>query len=131
MALGRRAEDVPVGAAGHATRAITVRCRLAVVICIAVGAACGNSCVAAARPAGAPSSRAASDEAIRAIPWKRLTRPQRASIERVIQDASIYRRLPVRVIDCDPDMFTFLIRHPEVVVDTWRLMGSRPGSLAP
>jgi hypothetical protein len=27
------------------------------------------------------------------------------------------------VIDCDPDMFTFLVQHPEVIVDVWRIMG--------
>ncbi len=35
----------------------------------------------------------------------------------------MYRRLPTRVIDCDPDLFTFLLRHPEVVVNVWQIMG--------
>ena len=41
----------------------------------------------------------------------------------VIRDASIYRRLPTRIIDCDPELFTFLIQHPEIVIDVWRVMG--------
>ena len=72
---------------------------------------------------GATSDRAARDEAIRAIPWKQLPDPQRRKLQYVIQHASMYRRLPTRVIDCDPDLFTFLLQHPEVVVDVWQMMG--------
>lgn len=47
----------------------------------------------------------------------------------IINDASIYRRLPTRVIDCDPDIFTFLLQHPEVVIDVWHVMGVSQVSL--
>ena len=51
-------------------------------------------------------------------------RPRTAAAPRsVIQNASIYRRLPTRIIDCDPAMFAFLIQHPEVVIDVWQVMG--------
>src|SRR3989304_5292579 len=72
---------------------------------------------------GATSERAARDEAIRAIPWKQLADPQRRKLQSVIRNSSMYRRLPTRVIDCDPDLFTFLLQHPEVVVDVWQMMG--------
>jgi len=72
---------------------------------------------------GATSQRAAREEAIRSIPWKKLADPQRRKLQHVIQNASMYRRLPTRVIDCDPNLFTFLLQHPEVVVDVWQLMG--------
>jgi hypothetical protein len=71
----------------------------------------------------ATSSRAARNEAMRAIPWKHIAPQYRRAAQRVVNDASLYRRLPTRVIDCDPDVFTFLLRHPEVVVDVWRVMG--------
>ena len=63
------------------------------------------------------------EEAIRAIPWKQLAEPQRRKLQYRGQNASMYRRLPTRVIDCDPDLFTFLLQHPEVVVDVWQMMG--------
>jgi hypothetical protein len=77
----------------------------------------------AATTIGATSDRSARDEAIRTIPWKRLADPQRRKLQTVVQNASMYRRLPTRVIDCDPDLFTFLLRHPEIVVNVWQLMG--------
>jgi hypothetical protein len=74
-------------------------------------------------PTGATSHRAARDEALRAIPWQQIGDAERRQLQSVIQNASMYRRLPVRVIDCDPDLFTFLLQHPEVVVDVWQMMG--------
>lgn len=73
--------------------------------------------------AGATSQRSARDEAIRSIPWKQIDDADRRQLQSVIQNASMYRRLPTRVIDCDPDLFTFLLQHPEVVVDVWQMMG--------
>jgi hypothetical protein len=80
-------------------------------------------------PTDATSSRTARDEATRTIPWRELADPQRRQVQFVVRNTSIYRRLPVRVIDCDPELFSFLLRHPDVVVDVWRLMGISKVSL--
>jgi hypothetical protein len=69
------------------------------------------------------SRRAAREDAIRAIPWREISPRDRQAAQFVIKNASMYRRLPTRVIDCDPDLFTFLVQHPEVVIDVWRVMG--------
>ena len=84
----------------------------------------------AATTVGATSDRSAREDAIRAIPWKRIAEPQRRKLQNVVQNASMYRRLPTRVIDCDPDLFTFLLQHPEVVVNVWQLMGVSKVTLA-
>jgi hypothetical protein len=85
----------------------------------------GDSSSAASSSAGsdATSSRAARDEATRAIPWKSMSPAGRQTAQSIISNTSIYRRLPTRIIDCDPDLFTFLLQHPEVVIDVWRVMG--------
>ena len=67
-------------------------------------------------------ARRTRDEAIRAIPFNQLYEPMRAKLSSVVSSPSLYRRLPVQVVDCDPDMFLFLVRYPEVIVDIWRLM---------
>jgi hypothetical protein len=71
----------------------------------------------------ATSSRAARDEAMRAIPWRKMPPDERRIAQNIVKNASMYRRLPTRVIDCDPEMFNFLLQHPEVVIDVWRVMG--------
>lgn len=73
--------------------------------------------------AKANTSRAAREEALRAIPFNRLSREARAKADDVVDDLSLYRKLPTKSIDCDPDLYAFLVRHPEVVVNIWRVMG--------
>ncbi|GIW91360.1 MAG: hypothetical protein KatS3mg109_1792 [Pirellulaceae bacterium] len=73
--------------------------------------------------AHASSSREAYAEALSVLPVEELTEAARAKILAVVQQPTIYRRLPVEVIDCDPDLYLFLVRYPEVVVNMWQLMG--------
>jgi hypothetical protein len=93
-----------------------------------IAATCGTAPQALA-DAAATSSGAARAEAMRAIPWKQISPQYRRAAQAVVKDASLYRRLPTRVIDCDPDVFTFLLQHPEVVIDVWRVMGISQVSL--
>jgi hypothetical protein len=105
-------------------RAITAGdglCRQTLFFSIVLAAAV--SAIACAEAPDTTSERAARDEAVRAIPWRQLPAQHRRAAQFVIGNASIYRRLPTRIIDCDPDMFTFLLQHPEVVIDVWRVMG--------
>ena len=76
-----------------------------------------------AAPTDATSSTEAREEATRKIPWSRLPEAQRRDVEFVVKNTSIYRRLPTRVLDCDPDLFSFLLRRPDVIVNVWQLMG--------
>src|SRR3954454_24326767 len=63
------------------------------------------------------SSRAARDEAVRCIPWKQMSPASRQTAQTIVNNTSIYRRLPTRIIDCAPELFTFLLQHPDVVID--------------
>jgi hypothetical protein len=71
----------------------------------------------------ATSSREAQDDALRLIPFDKLTEPTQRKIWGVIERPTIFRRMPSHVVNCDPDMHTFLIRNPEVVVNIWQIMG--------
>jgi hypothetical protein len=69
------------------------------------------------------SSRDARLSATRTIPYQRLT-PQASELVRdVVENPSYFRRMPTQQIECNPDMFTFLVRRPEVMVNIWELMG--------
>ena len=73
-------------------------------------------------PLEASTSDAARHDAIRSIPLAKLAAEDRAKVESVLATVSIFRRLPVKVVDCDPDLYLFLVRHPDVVVNIWDLM---------
>ncbi len=68
------------------------------------------------------TSDAARQDAAASIPMDRLAPEDRAKVNSVLSNASVFRRMPVRAVDCDPDMYLFLLRHPDVVVNTWEVL---------
>jgi len=100
----------------------------------AVGLVAGLACLAAPSLAVGPfslhpnpykgtTSREARESALACIPFDKLDDKAKAKVDSVLSETSIFRRLPIRVVQCDPDMYLFLVRHPDVVVDIWRVMG--------
>lgn len=69
------------------------------------------------------SSRSVRDDAIRAVPLKNLEPEARNKVSAVLNDVSIFRRLPTQTVDCDPALFHYLVANPDIVVDIWRVMG--------
>jgi len=73
-------------------------------------------------PMGPKTHAAARANAIRSIPRDLLDREALAKVDAVLADTAMYRRLPIRVMPCDPDMYLFLVRHPDVVVNIWDVL---------
>jgi hypothetical protein len=69
----------------------------------------------------ATTSEAARHDAIKSIPLNKLTDEDRTKVESVLGNVSIFRRMPTRVVDCDPDLYSFLVRHPDVIVNIWEV----------
>jgi hypothetical protein len=69
------------------------------------------------------SSNAARKSAVQSIPYEKLDASSRAKLDAVLTSASIFRRLPTRTVNCDPDLYLFLVRHPDVVVNIWEILG--------
>ena len=68
-------------------------------------------------------SREEKQDALQQFPFKNLRPQDQNRVSEVVKDPSIFRRLPVQVIDCDPELYAFLVTYPEVVVSIWELMG--------
>lgn len=98
-------------------------------LAICAATACGTlalrpqTAAAEARADEADTSDRARDQALSVLPLDQLTAESRRKIMAVCESPSIYRRLPQKTIDCDPELYRFLIRNPEVVVNIWQLMG--------
>ncbi|WP_231934537.1 hypothetical protein [Botrimarina colliarenosi] len=80
---------------------------------------------------GGSESREARQAALQAIPWRHLNAIDRPLVESVVADATLYRQLPTRIIDCDDEMFAYLVDHPDLIVDSWNVMGVSRLQLAP
>ena len=82
-----------------------------------------NPACAAEPPSKASTSHAAHDYALRAIPLDKLPAEVRPRVAAVLNDTSLFRRLPVQVVDCEPELFNFMESNPDVIVNIWQLMG--------
>ncbi len=71
----------------------------------------------------ASTSPASRREAIQAIPVDRLSPEAWAKVKWVLDHTSVYRRLPLRVVICDAELYRFLVQHPDVVVNIWQALG--------
>ncbi len=100
----------------HTTRAVILMVLLHATSLVAHGGKPGDY------QAGS-TSRADRQNALMAIPYDQLLPEAAGRIHRVTSKPSVYRRLPVETVDCDPDLFVFLVRNPEIVVNVWQLMG--------
>jgi hypothetical protein len=69
----------------------------------------------------ASTSDAARRDAVRSIPFEKLSAADRAKVQAVLSNVTVFRRLPTRVVDCDPEFYVFLVRHPDVVVNIWEM----------
>lgn len=69
------------------------------------------------------SSREAREEAMRAIPYNELDREARIKVGAVLANTTIFRHLPATAIECDPNLFVFLVEHPDLVVNIWEALG--------
>jgi hypothetical protein len=73
-------------------------------------------------PMGPKTNAQAKAQAIQSIPRKLLDPQALAKVDGVLADTAMYRRLPIRVMPCDPDMYLFLVRQPDVVVNIWDVL---------
>lgn len=89
--------------------------------------ACGIGCslVGAAEPwmRDSASSAATQSNAVDRIPFARITGGAGENIRAVVERPSFFRRLPTQTIECDPELYRLLVRHPEIIVNIWDLMG--------
>jgi hypothetical protein len=99
------------------------RALLAGLLLAACSAAGVGEAAAPDNPQTGSNSRQTRDEAVRGIPFDKLPPDAAAKSRAVVQNPSLFRRVPVQVIDCDPNLYLFLVRHPEVVVNIWQVMG--------
>ncbi len=77
----------------------------------------------AAESVGASTSDEARAEARRSVPLAKVDPAYRQAVSDVLSKPTLFRRLPTNVIDCHPDLFTFLAQNPEALVEIWRHLG--------
>lgn len=74
---------------------------------------------------GAPFGSAANlrQDALRTVPMTKLTAQGRTLAQGVINDTTVFRRLPTQQFECDADLYAFMLDYPELVINMWEVMG--------
>jgi hypothetical protein len=123
MALQQRGRNVVISSRFHSIYQRAGFChRLLLSLCF-VGALLPATAYGSEPVAEGVSTREARQHAIRAIPFHKLNANTAKLLRDVLDNPSFYRRMPSQTIQCDPELFAFLVRKPEVMVNTWDLMG--------
>lgn len=69
------------------------------------------------------SSREVRDRAIVRLRRTELTKSGRQTSNKVLEDLSLYRRLPEIRFEVNPETYEYFLGHPDVVVSLWQAMG--------
>lgn len=69
------------------------------------------------------SSRSTLSDALDRLPLDELTEDQRRRVNEVLENRSMFRRLPAISIDADPEVYNHFTHNPESVVGIWRVLG--------
>jgi len=57
------------------------------------------------------------------IPLEQLNAVDRQKVQAVLADACFFRRLPTCSFCCHPQMYSYLVDHPDILVNIWQLLG--------
>ena len=79
--------------------------------------------------AKASTSQESASEVVSQVPWNAISPQARQKAEQIIASYTFYRRLPMTGGYCNPEIYDFLVCHPEVVVGTWEAGGFKQLSL--
>ncbi|MEQ9409253.1 MAG: hypothetical protein RIK87_16070 [Fuerstiella sp.] len=107
----------------------------AAIFCAAVGAGVANQAAAsdslpelAKRVGVRVLAEGTSDEDVlmatkARLPWSRMSASSRRRGAEILSNVSQYRRMPQLQYQVNPEVYRYLVRHPDVAVSTWRVMG--------
>lgn len=102
---------------------LRISCAVLIGALLSASADAGSSIVVAAEPTNHGSTVALRDDAVRALPLNKLTPQGKQLATKVLNDVTIFRRLPPQLIECDTDMYGFLVDNPDLVINIWEVMG--------
>jgi len=61
--------------------------------------------------------------ALQKLPWDKLTPAAVAKIKTVVTGSPLFHQMPQQKIYADPEIYQFLIRHPDIIIGFWEQLG--------
>jgi len=104
-------------------RAGVTICKQRLAIALALYALATPAVYGGENPYRPSTSRAAREDALATIPRDKISPEHLRMADELINNVSIFRRLPTQVIECDPHIYQYVMDHPEIVANIWQLLG--------
>jgi hypothetical protein len=89
---------------------------------LAVGVLAQGHVVRAADPYKGTSSSKVRREATEQLPWDKLNAEDQALVKSVTENVSVFRRMPNQVIECEPNLYLYVVDHPEILANIWEIL---------
>jgi len=128
---GRRADGTDVGGGVMRLKTAARWRGMAAAIAMVLAAAPAARAAEPRLPDTGSSSRDLRRQAAAHVPLDRMPAAHRQLAEKTLQTATLYRRLPVAAIECEPAFLEFVLTKPECLVDVWRVLDISRLSLDP
>lgn len=71
----------------------------------------------------ASGSKMAYQQAVKRIPWNQLSKNSQTKTKDIVNNYTIFRRMPQQAVYCYPEMYNFLLAYPHTVVSMWEQLG--------
>ena len=68
-------------------------------------------------------------DSLKKLPWNELSPATQTKIKHVASGSPLFRRFPQQSVYADPEIYTFLLRHPDMVIGFWEHWGATQLSL--
>ena len=69
------------------------------------------------------SSSQLKQEAIRALPTRKMHPTHRQAVSEIVNNTALFRRLPTVAMQVEPDVYRFFTTHPDIAVSIWKVLG--------
>ncbi|GHT42516.1 hypothetical protein FACS189443_5610 [Planctomycetales bacterium] len=71
-----------------------------------------------------PSIQLEMRESLKKLPWDEISAVDKLKIKRIVSKSPVFRKMPKQTIYADPEMYLFLLEHPDIVVSFWQHFGA-------
>lgn len=68
------------------------------------------------------SAKAIRKQAVAELPISRLHPTAQQKAQSLVKNIGMFRRLPTVSFECDPEVYSYFLKNPDVAVSTWRAM---------
>ncbi|MDR3233476.1 MAG: hypothetical protein LBT46_07425 [Planctomycetaceae bacterium] len=68
-------------------------------------------------------------ESLKQLPWEQLSITDKQQIKKIVTKMPVFRKMPAQTVYADPEVYSFMLQHPDTVITFWQHLGATQLSL--